>query len=196
MESNSATIIPLFPLNITVLPDESIALHIFEPRYRQLIEDCRDGKEFGIVYLNEKVISSFGTKVHIDQIVNEFPDGSCDIIVKGDHVFELKRLIANYDAKMYSSAEIELKAIETTNSEELNVLFRKYLDQTGKVIHDNENTNIFNIANRIELSHENKNHLISLPNSQSMIKFLQNQIRFLLKIRYQEDILDKNFYLN
>src|SRR5690606_17516001 len=109
MEPNSSTIIPLFPLNVTVLPDEAIALHIFEPRYRQLFEDCQQEKQFGIVFINDKIISPCGTAVHIDQIVNVFPDGSCDIIVKGDHVFELKNLMANYEDKLYAAAEIQFK---------------------------------------------------------------------------------------
>lgn len=195
MKNPSITTIPIFPMNNTILPNESIALHIFEPENIQLFQDCQDGKEFGVLYFNETSFSTFGTLVHIEQIINLFPNGTCDIVVKGDHIFELKTLLPAFQERLYPSAEVELKKFDTNSNDELNAEYRKYLEETGKMVQE-EGESILNIANRLELSQEAKNQLISLPTREAMIKFLLNEIRLLSKIKQQESKLNKHYYLN
>lgn len=196
MNNSDFTTVPIFPLNSTVLPNESIALHIFEQQNIQLFQDCKEEKEFGILYFNETKLSTFGTLVHIEQVLNHFPDGTCDIVVQGDHLFELKTVIPAFQDRLYPSAEVQLKKIDTRSSNELNSEYSNYVQQSGIVVHEEECISIFNIANRLELSQEAKNHLISLPNRESMIKFLLNETRFLSKIKQQESDLNKHYYLN
>ena len=61
--------IPIFPLNIVVYPGEGLNLHIFEPRYRQLIKECHEkAKPFGIPAVIEKRLQDYGTVVHVKEI--------------------------------------------------------------------------------------------------------------------------------
>lgn len=196
MKNTNLTTIPIFPLNTTVLPNESIALHIFEPENIQLFQDCQGGKEFGILFFNESNLSQVGTLVHIEQVINLFPDSSCDIVVKGDHLFELKAIVPAVQERLYPSAEVALKKIDTNSCNELNAEYNNFLKQSGKIVQDEDCISIFNIADRLELSQESKSMLISLPTREAMIKFLLNETRFLSKIKQQESQLNKHYYLN
>lgn len=72
--------IPVFPLPVVVFPDEEIRLHIFELRYKQLIQDCSDtGLVFAILPIVDDRIQEFGTLVRLQEIVKTYEDGRLDI---------------------------------------------------------------------------------------------------------------------
>ena len=99
--------LPLFPLELVVFPNEPLNLHIFEPRYLQLIGECEcDGTTFGIpAFINGKV-SSHGTEVHLDKIVNRHPTGTLDITVIGLGRFRIVRFFNMMEDKMYAGGQI------------------------------------------------------------------------------------------
>ena len=83
--------IPLFPLNIVAVPKERIPLHIFEPRYKQMIKDSiKTGDPFGIVLKDDKGVKSIGCSVKIIRVLKEHPTGEYDIIVQGLQCFRIK----------------------------------------------------------------------------------------------------------
>lgn len=186
----------VFPLNIVVLPNESVALHLFEPRYRQLFKDHKEGEEFAIVFKDKKGVANFGTLVYIDQIVNEFPDETVDVIVKGSSTFKVQKMYDTFPDKLYSGIEIEELNFTHEAREDLKTLFVSYISSIGKKINRNISLDIFYIANRLELDAETKNEFISLSSNAEMNCFLLNQIRFLTKIREQEGLLQQKFHLN
>ncbi len=72
--------IPIFPLGIVVYPGESLNLHIFEPRYKQLINECHlEGKNFGIPSVFKNKLNEFGTLVKITELVGVTDNGEMDI---------------------------------------------------------------------------------------------------------------------
>ena len=76
--------IPIFPLGIVVFPEEVLNLHIFEPRYKQLVNDCyAEAKSFGIPTVLENGVNELGTLVEIVEIVEVYEDGKMDIRTKG-----------------------------------------------------------------------------------------------------------------
>ncbi|HNJ28652.1 MAG TPA: LON peptidase substrate-binding domain-containing protein, partial [Ferruginibacter sp.] len=80
--------IPIFPLGIVVYPGEQLNLHIFEPRYRQLISECQaGGKPFGIPSVINDRICEMGTLVRIREISEVYEDGKMDIKTEGLQVF-------------------------------------------------------------------------------------------------------------
>ena len=97
--------IPIFPLNIVVYPGEQLNLHIFEPRYKQLINECVSAKKpFGIpAVLNEK-ISEMGTLVHTKEITKTYDDGEMDIKTEGIQVFKILEIIKDLPEKLFSGA--------------------------------------------------------------------------------------------
>lgn len=107
----AAAVIPLFPLSVVVFPGQSMPLHIFEARYRQLIADCRDaqrrGEDFpiGISYGEDGAVhGNVGCTVVLDQVLNEYDDGRLDIMARGRdryRIFEIR------DEKVYLTAAVE-----------------------------------------------------------------------------------------
>lgn len=97
--------IPIFPLGIVVYPGEQLNLHIFEPRYIQLINECFTGKKpFGIpVIINEKLCET-GTLVTIKEICRVQDDGTMDIKTEGIQVFNILEIIKELPEKLYSGA--------------------------------------------------------------------------------------------
>lgn len=97
--------IPIFPLGVVVFPNEVLNLHIFEPRYKQLINDCfGEAKPFGIPSVLENGISDMGTLLEIVEIVEVYPDGKMDIRTKGSAVFQILEIVKSIPDKLYSGA--------------------------------------------------------------------------------------------
>jgi Lon protease-like protein len=97
--------IPVFPLGIVVFPMESVHLHIFEPRYKQLIRECSTAKKpFGIpVVLNNK-LQDVGTLVHVTDVVQVYENGEMDIKIQGIKIFRSLEIIKTVPDKLYSGA--------------------------------------------------------------------------------------------
>jgi Lon protease-like protein len=81
----------LFPLPIVLVPTERIPLHIFEPRYKELIDDCIElGEEFGLVLATgDGAVHEIGTRARVAQVVERLDDGSVNIVVEGGERFRL-----------------------------------------------------------------------------------------------------------
>ena len=85
--------LPLFPLQVVLLPDAELPLHIFEDRYKEMIaEVLRDKIEFGVVLANEKGIVNTGCTAVIERVLREYPDGRLDILSVGRRRFEIERI--------------------------------------------------------------------------------------------------------
>jgi Lon protease-like protein len=97
--------IPIFPLSIVVFPGEKLNLHIFEPRYRQLITECRAQKKpFGIPAVIENKVQELGTLVEITDVKKVYDDGKMDISTRGIKVFRTLEIIKQVPDKLYSGA--------------------------------------------------------------------------------------------
>ena len=85
--------IGLFPLGIVLLPTERVPLHIFEPRYRELIAECLDDEtEFGLVYADEDGVREVGTRARVSEVLERFDDGRLNIVVEGGERFRVEKL--------------------------------------------------------------------------------------------------------
>lgn len=85
--------IGLFPLGLVLLPTEQVPLHIFEPRYRELIgESLEHGRPFGIVYADDDGLRQIGTLATVTEVVERFEDGRLNIVVEGGARFRLLEL--------------------------------------------------------------------------------------------------------
>jgi Lon protease-like protein len=86
---------PLFPLGIVALPTESVPLHIFEDRYRRMIEHCLEGEKgsleraFGIVWLSEEELKPIGCACEVDEVLERLEDGRLNILARGTRPFLL-----------------------------------------------------------------------------------------------------------
>ena len=90
--------IPLFPLNIVALPKEKIPLHIFEPRYKRMIKSSiKSGEPFGIVFEDQDGFKRIGCSVKIINVIKEYPSGEFDIVVEGQHCFQIQNKVQEND---------------------------------------------------------------------------------------------------
>ena len=82
--------IPIFPLGIVVYPGEKLNLHIFEPRYKQLIDEChKQKKPFGIPTVIDNKLQDYGSLVNITEITKVYDNDEMDIKTMGDKVFRI-----------------------------------------------------------------------------------------------------------
>ena len=85
--------IGLFPLGIVLLPTERVPLHIFEPRYRELVAEClEDDAEFGVVYADEEGVREVGTRARVTEVLERFDDGRLNIVVEGTERFRVEQV--------------------------------------------------------------------------------------------------------
>lgn len=97
--------IAVFPLELVVFPGEALNLHIFEPRYKQLIRECEtSGKPFGIPAVVEGEMREYGTLMELERIEKVYDNGDMDLRARGLRVFRLLELIREVPGKLYCGA--------------------------------------------------------------------------------------------
>lgn len=100
--------IPIFPLSLVVYPGEALHLHIFEPRYIQLINECvEQSKSFGIPVVLNNHVAEHGTLVKVEQVVKQYEDGKMDIITRGLSVFRVLEIVKEVPDKLYYGAIVD-----------------------------------------------------------------------------------------
>jgi Lon protease-like protein len=97
---------PIFPLPLVLLPTELAPLHIFEERYKRMINLCiEEGAEFGIVWLGDSGLADVGCTAHITELIDRMEDGRMNIVVRGGKPF---RLLRRVEELPYPAGDIEL----------------------------------------------------------------------------------------
>ena len=169
----------LFPLGIVLLPTEQIPLHIFEPRYRELIGQClTSGEEFGLVLADEdRGLAEIGTRARVTEVLEQFDDGRLNVVVQGGERFRLLELTEGRD---YQTAEVEpVEDLDDPASPDevarTLALFDRLLELTGEIVErpepDAEQVS-FEVAARFELAPELKQGLLSLVSERERIEML------------------------
>ena len=106
---------PIFPLPLVLLPTELAPLHIFEERYKRMINLCiEDAAEFGIVWLGDSGLAEVGCTARITELIDRMDDGRMNIVVRGGKPFRLLRRI---DELPYPAGDIELLEDDDNASE-------------------------------------------------------------------------------
>ncbi len=86
-------LLPLFPLDVVLFPGTPLPLHIFEPRYKEMIGEClAEHRNFGVVRAVEQGLADVGCTAEIITVVKEYPDGRLDLVTEGRKRFELLRV--------------------------------------------------------------------------------------------------------
>lgn len=87
------SLLPLFPLDLVLFPGTPLPLHIFEPRYREMISECVDQKKaFGVVRAKEDGVAEIGCTAEIITVAKKYPDGRMDIVTEGRERFEIMQV--------------------------------------------------------------------------------------------------------
>lgn len=195
------SILPLFPLQIMLFPEEEAPLHIFEPRYKQLMKDCREKQiSFGIPYVNNAQLLQIGTEVRLDSVVREYDNGALDVLVKAFDLFELLTFQEHYPGRLYSGGTVKALPVENLPvGESLKGLFQAYLSTIeGTKPNKKELSSLksLDIASRLDLTSFKKYQYLSLRSEREKQHFLAMEIKLMLKIREQENSIQDRFHLN
>jgi Lon protease-like protein len=86
-------LLPIFPLELVLFPGTPLPLHIFEPRYQEMIGECLEQKTpFGVVRAVEKGLAEVGCAADIVEVTKKYDDGRLDILTEGRRRFEIREL--------------------------------------------------------------------------------------------------------
>lgn len=176
--------IPIFPLGIVVYPGENLNLHIFEPRYKQLIAECKDTKKpFGIPSVIDNRLQDFGTLVEVKEIVKIYDSGEMDIKTRGDKVFRILEVIKSVPDKLYSGAIVNYP----DNDDQGNIdLMRKVLNSIRELHRllnvskqfkkPDEQLNVYDVAHHVGLTLQEEYELLGLMQEKQRQEYLKRHL--------------------
>jgi len=203
--------IPIFPLNLVVFPGSKYPLHIFEERYKILIQKClQENTGFGIVAAFDKKISDVGVYVLIDSVLKYYDNGESDIVVTGIERFLITDIYPHPDG--YNIATVEKYNDDSISIDDnlistLQVEFEEIVELANYKLEDSFWNNLNNtkfksykIAEKSGLSYEQQQEFLILKNEKERLTYL---INYFLSIKEKvstaenlKRIIMNNGYLN
>ena len=196
--------IPIFPLGIVVFPGEDLNLHIFEPRYKQLIGECFEQKKlFGIPSILDEKLQDYGTLMQVTEITNVHPNGELDIKTKGEKVFRILEVIKSIPEKLYCGAIVNYPANQQSgNPEIMKVLINsirelhKMLNVTKEFKKEDGDLSAYDVAHHIGLSLHEEYELLNLMNELQRQEYLKRHLAKVLPMVAQMEGLKEKIKLN
>lgn len=189
--------IPMFPLSILPIPGELVPLHIFEPRYRQLLHNLEifDGT-FGIYCSHEINTLKVGSLMRLESVIKRYPGGESDIVVKCLDNFTLDKLFRTFQEKLYPGGDVSFwnTDLKASPGQPLYELFVEYL-RLRNVTQEPSEFSVYQIANELALEISERYRFL-LSSSAHKQSFLMNRIRFLLHLLRQEEQSKDVYHLN
>lgn len=196
--------IPIFPLGLVVYPGEQLNLHIFEPRYKQLITECFNNKKgFGIpVVINDK-INEMGTLVEVMEISQVYEDGKMDIKTSGSKVFRILETIKEIPEKLYSGAIVNFPENNKRGNKVLMQKLLKGIKELHQLLKVNkqfskneEDLSCYDLAHHVGFSLKEEYDLLELLNELQRQEYLKRHLKKTLPLMEQMEILKEKIKLN
>lgn len=198
--------LPIFPLNIVVFPNEGLNLHLFEPRYIQLINDCvRMQKPFGIPTMMNGQVQERGTLMHIAELSQGFEadgqmgDSGGDIRTQAGGTFRILEIIKSVPDKLYQGAIVHLDETESGDlpfiPAPLFALIRElhaHLNLDKKFPLPDDQLHAFDVAHHLGLSLEEEYHLRELLEERQRQEFIRRHLgRVLPTLQAMEQLKER-----
>jgi len=196
--------IPIFPLSIVVYPGEKLNLHIFEPRYKQLINECYTEKKlFGIPTVIDNRVQDYGTLVNITEITTIHDNGELDIKTEGARVFRILEVIKEIPDKLYSGAIVNYPANNEHGSAEvlrrvLNSIreLHKLLKVKKKFPRIDAELRSYDLAHHVGLSLEQEYELLGLFQERQRMEYLKRHLTKVIPLVAEMEQLKKKVKQN
>ncbi|WP_298472686.1 LON peptidase substrate-binding domain-containing protein [uncultured Maribacter sp.] len=194
--------LPMFPLQSIFFPGETVPLHVFERRYIQLIEDCREEAiTFGIpVYLDGVI--NYGVEVQLVEVVNSYQGGEMDVICVARQVFVVNNFQSPANGRLYPTGEVSLIDLDYVSNVDLkkevigkiqelyafmNVAFKPL--ELGKF-------NSYVLAHKIGLSFKQEYQLLQMPKEEERLIFIKAHLLGTIEVLKEVDRTKKTIELN
>ena len=196
--------IAIFPLSIVVYPHESLNLHIFEPKYKQLIKDCIEQKKlFGMPVVANNKMQEFGILLEILEISKTYPNGEMDIKTTGTKIFRILEVIDPVPDKLYSGAIVNYPHNHEYGKR---LLINKVIDATKKLhqllkveksFHKNEEDLwSYDIAHTVGLTLQEEYEILSLMNELQRQEYLKRHLAKVIPVVAEMETLKDKIKLN
>lgn len=197
--------IPIFPLNVVVYPNEKLNLHIFEPKYKQLIKECiEEGKDFGIPVVINKKIQEFGVLIKVKELVKEYETGEMDIRTSGQKVFKVLEVVKDIPDKLYSGAIVNYpdNILENDDTKISQVIFDevkklyKLLNVEEKLPQDGVLFKSYDIAHFIGLTQEQEYELLTILKEVQRLEYIRRHLNNIIPVIDELEQLKARVKLN
>jgi Lon protease-like protein len=187
---------PLFPLGIVALPSENVPLHVFEDRYKRMIEQCLQAepgspeREFGIVWLSDEELKEVGCACEIERVLERMDDGRLNILARGTRPF---RLLERQDDLPYPAGVVEFltdeAAEEQADADEIagtsaRELYGELVEQaTDRTLSAEEvgAMDAYEMAGTVEFGTDAKQELLELRSENARLRLLALLLRAAIK---------------
>jgi len=169
--------LPLFPLGMVLLPREVVPLHVFEDRYKQMVDESLEAEtEFGMLWMGEVGLREIGCTAEITQLLHRMEDGRMNILIQGARPFRLLRRI---DDMPYPAGDVEVLEEELTEDGESGTAARQgYADLVERVTDSRPSENdlaeldSYGMAATIALELDAKQELLELRSESARLERL------------------------
>jgi len=197
--------IPIFPLNVVVYPGEILNLHIFEPRYKELVKECFENKKpFGIPAVINGHVAEYGTLVTIREIAQEYDNGEMDIVTNGTIVFRILEIIKKIPDKLYSGAIVNYpENAEVYHRKELMQVVIKAIRELHRILNiskdfrkPDEELNAYDLAHHAGLSIEEEYEMLALFREEQRQEYLKRHLGKVLPVVVEMEVLKGRIMLN
>ncbi|MGV3640562.1 MAG: LON peptidase substrate-binding domain-containing protein [Adhaeribacter sp.] len=199
-----ARFLPLFPLNLVVFPGEKLNLHIFEPRYKQLINECyATNTTFGIpAFLNQQV-GQVATEIRILHIEKTYPKGEMDIRTRGLRVVKILDFFHQAPNKFYPAGTIEEMAEDKKEDPVLKVRITECIRQLYSILGIQklfmelpEDYRVFDIAHHLGLSTQQEYALLLLSEEAARQEFVLDHLQKVMPVILETEKLKERVRMN
>lgn len=199
MDTSDKLNIPLFPLTIFVLPEETRKLHVFEPRYKNLIEDTDNYSGFfGIPFYKGSDKYDSGTIVKVERILNHYPGGEFDISVKGMELFTVTEFNAEHRNRLYPYGNVNIKHIgDISPGEKLEKEFTEFSKTIlNKTPFPDASRDLFKMSIYLGLKDWEKYLLFREENTNVIKQKMGDLLKLKTLLARQKDSINKIYSLN
>jgi ATP-dependent Lon protease len=201
--------IGLFPLGIVIFPGATLPLHIFEPRYRQLVANSlKNDTEFGINFVEGAKMHDVGCAVKISQVIEKYPDGRMDIAVTGTERYRLKNMrdgdAGYYEGDIYTfdDGDDEIDYALTQECFEMYNQIVKVVFGEHEILESLQETSgtkpSFFFAQKCGLTLTQKQELLEMTSENTRLEFLKKHMKEIVpkvkQVEYIENIIRSDGY--
>ena len=191
-------------MGIVVYPGEHLNLHIFEERYKQLIQECyAEAKPFGIPTVLTKGMAEMGTLVEITEVAEVYEDGRMDIRTRGVSVFRVLEVIKSVPEKLYNGAIVNYPNNDDAKNIQLMrriVAGIRELHRMLKVSKDFEKPDeellSYDIAHHVGLSLEEEYELLGLLREDQRLEYLKRHLNKVIPVIAGAEVLKERIKMN
>ena len=174
--------IPLFPINLVVLPKELFHLHIFESRYKDMVSNClRKNNEFGIIYSSNDIIEDIGCSVSIEEVLKKYNDGKYDLLCRGNQRFRILNR-NKINGLWYGEVNFIDEEYSGIEKKYFNHILDKYLkfiisyDQMVDINSELNKSDSFDFTKNFLLPNEIKQIFLDLENEKERLDFINDAL--------------------